>query len=337
MDFRVNKLHEKLLRDRRGLLAFDENADFGIWREQVRERFLSLLGDMPQRPELDTRVEWERREDGFTERRIVFQSEDGCYVPCHLLIPDGAQKPLPTVICLQGHSTGMHISLGRMKYPNDEIFTHGDEDYAIQAVRRGYAVLALEQRAFGERRCDPAILDRDTTCAHDAMVALLLGRTMIGERAFDVSRAVDLIETVPELDPERIAIMGLSGGGTATYYAMAFEPRIKAAMPAGAVCSFDGSIATIHHCACNYIPSMAKYFDMGEIAALIAPRPLVVVTGDKDDIFLLDGVRRVYSVIERIYEKAGAPDNCKLVIGDGGHRFYAKDAWPVFSASIFGR
>ena len=332
MKYGINIAHENLLRERVPELKFDETADYAAWKEKVREKFFELLGDMPERVVLEAKVEFERECEEYVERRIIFRAERDCLVPCHLLIPKKGKAPYPTLICLQGHSSGMHISLGRMQTPRDEMFTHGDEDYAMQALKLGYAVIALEQRSFGERRCDPRILDKDVTCAHDAMVALLLGRTMIGCRAFDVSRTVDLIEEIPELDSDRIALMGLSGGGTATYYAAAFEPRIKAAMPAGAVCSFDGSIGTIHHCSCNYIPGIAKYFDMGEIAALIAPRPLVVVTGSKDDIFLLDGVRRVDEVITKIYEKENAVDKHKLIVGDGGHRFYAADSWDSFTA-----
>ena len=177
----------------------------------------------------------------------------------------------------------MHISLGRIVYPNDRQFTYGDEDFALQIVKEGYAALVLEQRDFGERKCDPKIL-----------------------------------------------------GGTATYYAGALEPRLKVIMPAGAGCAFDASIGVMQHCVCNYIPRMAKYFDMGEIACMIAPRPLIVVSGDKDPIFLIDGVRRVYSVIEEIYKKEGAPDNCRLIVGDGGHRFYADLAWDRFREAFLG-
>ena len=334
--FQSNVCHERILRERNMQLAFDPAADYGAWKASVIERFRDLIGDMPEKCDLDVRVEWEKEEADFIERRMTFDTEIDCSVPCHLLLPKSGRAPYPVVICLQGHSTGMHISLGRMVYPNDRQFTYGDEDFALQIVKEGYAALVLEQRDFGERKCDPKILGGTTTCNHDAKVAALLGRTLIGERAWDVSRAVDMLETLPEIDKSHIALMGLSGGGTATYYAGALEPRLKVIMPAGAVCAFDASIGVMQHCVCNYIPRMAKYFDMGEIACMIAPRPLIVVSGDKDPIFLIDGVRRVYSVIEEIYKKEGAPDNCRLIVGDGGHRFYADLAWGRFREAFLG-
>ena len=329
--FCSNICHERILDERKPKLSFDTNADYGAWKTSVIEQFYDLIGDMPEKVELNVRVEWEHDEGAFIERRIVFDTEKNCSVPCHLWIPKGIKTPVPAVICLQGHSPGMHISMRRFKYPTDEQnFTSGDEDFALQIVKEGYAALILEQRSFGERACDPAIYKSPFTCVHDANVAALLGRTIIGERAWDVSRAVDLLETVPEIDKDHIALMGLSGGGTATYYAAALEPRIKVAMPAGAVCAFDGSIGVIRHCVCNYIPRMAKYFDMGEVACLIAPRPLIVVAGDKDPIFRIEGVRKVYSVIREIYKKEGAPENCKLIVGDGEHRFFKDLAWGPF-------
>ena len=69
---------------------------------------------------------------------------------------------------------------------------------------------------------------------------------------------------------------------------------------------------------------------MGDLACLIAPRPLVVVAGWDDDIFPIEGVEETFERIGQIYGAAGAPDRCRLVIGEGGHRFYADLAWPVF-------
>ncbi len=282
-------------------------------------------------------VEWEKEHDTYYERRIVFDTEPEASVPCHLLLPKGGKAPYPTVICLQGHSTGMHISLGRALYEGDEeIISGGDRDFALQIVREGYAALTVEQRGFGERKCDENILSGPTTCAHPAMVALLLGRTMVRERAWDVSRAIDMLETLPEIDSTHIALMGNSGGGTATYYAAALEPRIKVAMPSCAVCAFDQSIGIMRHCDCNYIPRMLKYFDMGEIACMIAPRPLIVVAGEQDHGFLIEGTKKVFSVIQEIYKQEGAPENCKLIIGPEGHRFYADLSWDTFRKYFLG-
>jgi cephalosporin-C deacetylase-like acetyl esterase len=227
----------------------------------------------------------------------------------------------------------MHISLGRPKSDSDaQMVKEGDRDFAVQAVREGYAALVMEQRCFGERADSRTqdIRHNPSSCHHASMVALLLGRTMIGERAWDVSRAIDAISEFPEIDSSRIAVMGNSGGGTISYFAACLEPRIFITMPSCYVCSFRQSITQIDHCADNYIPGFLRWFDLDDIACLIAPRPLVVVAGATDPIFPLDGVRAAYDTIQQIYSRAGAAGNCRLVIGEGGHRYYAAQSWPVF-------
>ena len=210
----------------------------------------------------------------------------------------------------------------------------GDRDFALQAVREGYAALVMEQRCFGERRDMRVDSARHYSngCQHASMAALLLGRTMIGERVWDVSRAIDALAEFLELDLSKIGCMGNSGGGTITYFAACLEPRITIAMPSCYVCSFKRSIARIDHCGDNYIPGFLRWFDLADVACLIAPRPLVVVAGETDANFPLAGVREAYSGIEEIYQAAGAEANCRLVIGSGGHRFYAAQSWPEFRA-----
>lgn len=336
--FSPDNCHTKLIQNIKPALAFDPTADYSKWKEQVRFKLDELLGDKPEAVDLNVTVEWEKETDTYTERYFVFDTEDEASVPCHLLIPKTGKAPYPVVICLQGHSSGMHISLGRPVFEGDEeTISGGDRDFARQIIREGYAALVIEQRGFGKRVCNPERDGGRTSCAHPSMVALLLGRSMLRERAWDVSRAIDAIEAFSEIDMEHIAMMGNSGGGTATYYTACVEPRIKVAMPSCSVCAFDHSIGIMRHCDCNYLPRMIKYFDMGELACLIAPRPLIVVAGQKDNGFLIDGVHKVYNVIEQIYEKEGVPENCKLIVGPEGHRFYADLSWGVFREMFLGK
>ena len=313
-------------------LGYDRQRDFDPWRREVAATLRTLVGKPPEPVALTTHIEFERETDLFRETRFVFASEPGADVPCHLLVPRNGRAPFPVVICLQGHSTGMHISLGRPKFEGDAQLIGGERDFALQAVREGYAALALEQRCFGERE-NPRPHEggqSDRRCRRATMVALMLGRTMIGERVWDVSRAIDALASFPEVDTSRIGCMGNSGGGTTTYFAACLDGRISVAMPSCYVCTFGASLGSIEHCECNFIPDIMRYFEMGDLAALIAPRPLVVVAGRADPIFPFSGVQETFETIQQIYAAAGAPGRCRLVVGEGGHRFYAGPAWPVF-------
>ena len=327
--------HEELLKTIKPSLAYDESKDFDTWKEQVRQKLTELLGDMPsERGDLNIRIEWEKEHETFYEKRMIFSPEKNADVPCHLWVPKNVKLPCPVVICLQGHTTGMHISMGRTIYPVDaDYISGGDRDLAVQTIANGYAALVLELRGFGELKSQAYLNifpNSDCTCAHPAMTAMLMGRTLIGERVWDISRAIDLLETMPEtIDAKKILVTGNSGGGTATYYAACMEPRITMAVPASCICSFKHSIVWKRHCPCNYIPNMAKYMDMGELACLIAPRPLAIVAGETDIGFHIDGSREVAEVVSKIYDRMGVPDKFRFIEHSEGHRYYAALSWPV--------
>ena len=320
----------KLMKDIRPAMRYMEGQDFGVWQGKARAGLAELLGGPYEAAEPDIRVEWTRDDDPlFTETRFLFTSEPDVDVVCHLLLPKAARgAKLPLIVCLQGHSTGMHISLGRPKYPGDEVtISGGDRDFALQIVKRGQAALAVEQRAFGERGGTP----KGPACVQPAVQALMLGQTLIGQRCWDISRAIDAAAMVcPSLDMTRVGIMGNSGGGTATIYAAALDTRISAAMPSCAFSGFLASIGAQAHCLCNYVPDIMKYFDMGDLCALIAPRPLVIVSGKDDSIFPLDAAKAQADITRRAYAAAGAQDKFEHVIGPEGHRFYADLGWEAF-------
>lgn len=324
-------VHARLLEQARPELAFTRAGDIGGWRAALQERLREVVGALPPLVAPDTRTETTVSRDGFTETRFVFTAEPGAEVPCHLLVPDGATRPVPVVVCLQGHTAGMHVSLARSGAMDPRPTTVvGDRDFALQAAARGYAALVLEQRCFGERASQRSSDAATNGCHHASHVASLLGRTMIGERVWDVSRALDALESFPEVDTERVACLGNSGGGTIAWYAACLDPRIGAVMPSCSICTYRASIGTVDHCCDNYLPGALRYFDMPDLAGLIAPRPLVVVAGRDDPLFPLAGVREAFATIEAIYAASNAPDKCVLVVGDGGHRFYANQAWTEF-------
>ncbi|NLP47550.1 MAG: prolyl oligopeptidase family serine peptidase [Clostridiales bacterium] len=310
-------------------LAYD-GGDFEAWQNKARAKLKELLGfDKFESCDPDFELESESQDENMYEYRFSFQSEEGYYSLCHFCVPKGKEGPIPLVVCLQGHSMGMHVSFNRAIFPGEEVGTSEVRgDFALQAIRNGYCALTVEQRNFGQRGGTA----QGTNCYNSSLAALLMGRTTIGERAWDVMRALDMVfENFTQADPEKIGIMGNSGGGTTTFYTACLDERIKLAMPSCAVCTYEKSIAPIRHCSCNHVPHIREFFEMGDLTGLIAPRKLLIVAGDEDDIFPIDGVEESFEVAKKLYQAAGVPENCKLVVGQGGHRFYPNEAWPVFN------
>jgi len=269
----------------------------------------------------------EKRGEGYRQIRFRFQSEKDYFVPCALLISDGAPKPL--AVCLQGHSTGMHISCAEERFEGDGDLIRGGRDFALQALASGYSALILEQRymgACGNVKGAPLCARRNA-----ALPSLLLGRTAIGERVWDVQRAIDAVQKYfsDVVDTENVLCMGNSGGGTVTFYASCMDDRIKVSMPSCSVCEFEDSIIPFHHCGCNYIPGIRKYFEMGDLACLTADRALIIVCGVKDRDFPHYGVVKSYERAREAFRLNGREDCCVLIEGREGHRFYPEESWPA--------
>ena len=307
-------------------MRYDGSEPFDVWQKKAYDKVYELLGlDKFEKCDLDIEIEYDKIVDDKRDIRFTFQSEEGYYTICRMILPKDAKGPMPVCICLQGHSLGMHESFWEKKYPEDCRIP--DNDFAIRAVKEGFCAVAIEQRNFGE--AGGSYPDACVACYRPSMYEIMLGRTTIGGRVWDVMRCIDaLTEKFADIaDVENIILMGLSGGGTACVYAACMEKRIKAAMPAGALCTFAKSLGIIWHCSCNYVPGIAEYFDMGDISGLIAPRPLVHVHGDEDRIFLPEGAEETHAITKQLYKAAGAEDKCTLVMGNGGHRFFADHAW----------
>ena len=328
--------HFRLIKENTPKMRWDGKEDFEAWQKRAKDKLYDLLGIAEIEPyacPVEIEIEYDRYAEDLDSREIRFRymTEKDVSIPCHLCIPKSAEgKKLPIMITIQGHSTGIHMGLGRPKFPGDKqsLDAKWDRDYSKIALSEGFAVLALDQRGMGENGGDP--MKGNPRCTEVAKRAILLGRTLIGERVWDVGRAIDALEAnFSELvDLDKILLMGNSGGGTATTYTAIFEDRIKISIPSCAVCDWEDSIAIMPHCECNYVPYIAKYFDMGDLVAMTSPKRTVVVSGDEDNGFLLDGAINSVNIGRRGYEALGATDNLVHVISKGGHRFYAKDSYP---------
>jgi hypothetical protein len=257
-------------------------------------------------------------------------------LPFYLIRPKQIEARVPLVLMPHGHN---HPRLYAGLYEGEEEKQHmlgGERDLAIQAAREGYIAIAPTTRAFGETRTEK---DKERNSLHSCQLqlrhGLLAGRTPIGERVWDMSRLIDWALANLGVNPDKIAMTGNSGGGTITVFAAACETRISVAIPGCYFCTFEGSIGSINHCDCNYVPGILRFGEMYDVAGLIAPRPFNAIAGRDDPIFPIDQVKFAYGKLKEIYTVAGVPEQCKLYIGDGGHRYYKAGAWP-FLRQYFG-
>jgi dienelactone hydrolase len=326
--------HEKFSKNLKPRLTFsaDSGTSLSIWKRTVKKSLLDKTGLTQllkeKRSPLKPKILWTKEDDSITLSKLIIQVEPGLYANAFISIPHRARRKkgkMPWMIALQGHSSGAHQSVAVDYHDNFKSFkVEGDRDFAISCAEQGIACLALEQRGFGERRNH---LNRKTDCFRSSMQALQLGRTMIGERVFDVDRALDYLSTRKDVDWKKVGIMGNSGGGTTSLFSAAILKRISFAMPSCYFSTFKASIMAMHHCECNYVPGLLEDVEMADILGLFAPKPVVIVAGKEDPIFPIRSVRSEYRRLKEIYQSTSGKDSLRLVIGEGGHRFYANQAW----------
>ncbi len=310
-----------------------ENAR--AWQRRFRPVLCQLLGldaiaERGAPPMTARRLSVETLTDHEREEWRL-ETEPGFELPFYLLKPLRVSGRLPVVITPHGHgkagkNTYVGIYASEEERKSGEL---GERDIALQAVREGYIAIAPDMRGFASlRRQEETELDATSSCRTLQMHAILFGRTLIGERVWDVQRLIDWALGRPDVDGDRIVITGNSGGGTVSLFAGAVDERIRVCIPGSYFCTFKDSIASIRHCECNYIPGIMRHAEMWDVAGLVAPRPFMAVAGDEDSIFPIDGVRRSFAKLQEVYRTFGVPDRCRLSVNAGGHRYYKRDVWP---------
>lgn len=327
--FSPSENHRYLLSVTKKSMSYDGREDLYVWQDKLRKKLRSLLGEFPsEKTKLKTRTVWKKENELGRIEKIIFNSEPYSDIPAYLCIPHNIKPPYPVMICLQGHTTGMHNSIAvSAENEEEQIQVEGDMDFAISSMKNGFAAICIEQRSFGERSEKKLKKISNTSCHEAAMHALMLGRTLMGERIYDVDRTIDYLETRSDINMKKIGIMGNSGGGTISLFSAALNKRIAFAMPSCCFCTFKDSLMSVYHCADNYVPGLLKYAEMWDVAGLIAPRPLLIVAGKDDELFPISATKKAFINLRKIYKAAGAEKKCKLVIGNEGHRFYADLAW----------
>lgn len=319
-------------------MTFTEGMEFVPWKEQFVQKIRELLGPFPEPVPLDVEVQEEiyldEFEDGgipaFTQQKIVYNTEQYASCTAYLLVPagikDGEQRP--GILCAHGHGSGKAQMIGfdAMTWPQKNSSPANAPNFeatALHLVKDGYVVIAPDWRAFGERALDKEYCrnNRDS-CDITSMSFEYFGFKLLALNVWDAMKTIDLLQSLPYVDGNRIGMVGKSYGGTMTTYTTAFDDRIKAACISGYLSTLDDAMSRRglgNYCGAQYLPGLLEWGDIPDVVGLIAPRPLLIEAGTNDDCFVFPDTTKAYERVETIYEAAGARELLDRDVADVSH------------------
>ena len=309
------------------------------WQRRARAKLIERIGGLPAtKAPLNAEVLETVDFGSYTREKVVFDTRHNLSAVGYLLVPKAGARPLPAVVCVSGHGRGLADILGL----NDDGSVRAErgvgyaKEYALQCVEHGYVTFAVEQLALGARRDEAARKSGPTanSCQPAACAAVLLGQSMAAWRVWDAMRAIDYLSTRPEVDANRIATLGASGGGTTSLLTAAIDERVKVAVVSAYFNTFRDSIVSIAHCPDNYVPGLLQDMEMYDLSGLVAPRRLFVESGRKDRIFPIEGFQTAVARARAIYEAFGVPEHFGADIHEGAHEFDGVRAFEFMSRSV---
>jgi len=290
------------------LSGFSSVAERETMRPRRYREFIEMMGIQDyvwkEKTSLNITVTGTIQRDGYRIEKLYYESLPGLYVPANLYIPDHIEKPAAAILYVCGHSPGQKVHY---------------QAYPAKFASLGFVCLIIETIQWGEVRGD------HWGCyARGWFNWYSRGYNPAGVELWNAIRGLDLLASRPEVDPEKLGVTGISGGGSQSWYIAAADPRVKAAAPVCGASTLKAQIGqrTIDgHCDCM-MPTNTCRIDFQDIGALIAPRPLLIAQADRDGLNTIESVRELYSDLKKVYEILGAADQVSLVETPGGHSYH---------------
>ena len=279
---------------------------------EQRKTLYQLLGRLPdrQRP-ISVKVVAREETDELITEKLLLDINGLELVPAYFTLPQKAKGKVPVV--LFNHSHFGQYTVGKNEFVKGRPEMQSPP-YALTLARAGYAGLCLDSWGFGERSGQPEL--------EIFKKMLWQGQVMWGMMVYDNLRALDYLETRPEVDTKRIATMGMSMGSTMAWWLAALDERIKVTVDLNCLTDFETLLeekGLDRHGIYYYVPDLLNHFTTSQINALIAPRPHFGLAGSLDPLTPLKGLQKIDDNLKKAYTNAGAPQAWQLKIYPVGH------------------
>ena len=273
--------------------------------------FAAGLWPLPDKTPLKAKVFGLVDKGDYTVEKVYFESFPGHYVTGNLYKPKNITGKLPAVLCPHGH-----WAYGRLE--NQPL--NSGQARAATFARQGYVAFTWDMVGYN----DSTAITHDFANHKEGLVqASLWGINLLGLQLWNSMRAVDFIESLPEVDRNRIGVTGESGGGTQTFLLYAVEDRIKVSAPVNMISStMQGG------CLCENTPLLRIDTNNMEIGACMAPRPLLMIAATGDWTKLTPTVE--FPAVQSVYKLFEAEDKVKFTQFDALHNYHKESREAVY-------
>jgi len=285
------------------------------YQKRLHEKFIERIGGLPERTPLNPQITGVVRREGYKVEKVIFESQPKHYVTGALFVPDAGrfEPPYPGVIEPVGHSftakaREIYQSVGALLALNGMVALVFDP---------------IDQGERGQMLSQWPSLSGTKAHTNVGVGSMLLGRNTARFEIWDGMRAIDYLQSRPDIDPTRIGCAGLSGGGTQTSYLMALDERIKAAAPACYLTSFQRLLATIgpQDGEQNIFGQLDFGMDHADYIMMRAPKPTLMCAAT-GDFFDISGTWDTYRHAKRLYSRMGFAERVDLIEHDGEHNYH---------------
>jgi cephalosporin-C deacetylase-like acetyl esterase len=320
----MNQIREYLVREAERITAAsvrDLPATAEEWYAQRParwQRYMEMMGildleALEDRPPLNVQVTGVLQREGYRVEKLCFEALPRVYITANLYIPEPLEGRAPGVVYVCGHSLAQKVHY---------------QPYPRRFAQLGFVTIILDtieyQELYGSHHGH---------YSHGQFQWFSRGYTPAGVEMWAAMRAVDLLQERPDVNPDAIGVSGISGGGGVSYWLGAADERVKIVAPVcgtGTLASHLADRTWDGHCECMF-PQNTYLWDLADVGALIAPRPLIIGAANRDAIYRIEAVRETYGKLADVYRLLGAEDKLALVETPGPHSYHVTSRQAIFS------
>jgi hypothetical protein len=280
--------------------------------EKRRKHLIDLLGERSKSEEISAELINVETRQGFVLESLMLNLNNIETVPAYFAKPLNAVEPLPTVIF--NHSHGGNFDQGK-----EELLTSSSylqtPSFVEAIIELGFAICSIDMWGFNQRKGK-----QESELVKEM---LLDGQTLWGMRIFDNIALLDYLETRSDVDPARLATIGMSMGGLMSWWLAALDERIKVTVDIAAQVDIETlkqKRGLDHHGFYYYVPGFLKHFSTLAVQEMIAPRPRLSMIGKDDRMCPIEGAGFLNERLRSTYVEHGVSENWEGCILTGGHQ-----------------